>query len=202
MPGYAGLKFGEATKNVVLAWDDESTRVSFPFVNQGKQDIEIKRVASSCGCTSILPGIQRTIKPGEKEEVRAEYDVGMRTGIQIIKLLIETDEDGGKVHTLQLVVNTPKVAQMAPSVLSWPHAADYQDQTMRINWLGEQTAELNMKLPDFPGWKISLQESVSGKEWLLSARPVQLEQAGMIQVPLVFESQNKKRKLEAILMTY
>ena len=199
--GYSELTFETTSRSYTLDWDESAAVLVFPFVNQGEHEVTIRRVATSCGCTSIFPGIQRTIKPGEKGKVKARYEAGDRTGIQIEKLYIQTDEGGEKVHTLQLLITLPQVARLAPGVLSWKHGTDYQEKTMKIRWMGEHTTELDMKLPDFSGWSISIKETVKGKEWLLYGKPENPENAGMIQVPLVFKGK-KAHRLEAILMTF
>ncbi len=51
----------------------------FTFINNGDQDLIIKNVASSCGCT-IPKKPEAPIAPGERGEIVVEYDTKNRKG--------------------------------------------------------------------------------------------------------------------------
>ena len=60
--------------------DTDSPRtLTFPFVNKGKSDVTVTRVAASCGCTiprfSTMP-----VKPGERGEITVVYNPHNQTG--------------------------------------------------------------------------------------------------------------------------
>jgi hypothetical protein len=110
-------------------------------------------------------------------------------------------ESEGKVKELAVVLHLPQVAALSPGVLSWQQNAARDEKIMRIQWMGPKSAKLETTIPVFEGWHIRLEEVTSGKEWQLRAKPDADQAVGMIQVPLVFES-TQKRKLEAILMVF
>jgi hypothetical protein len=51
----------------------------FAFINNGDQDLIIKKVASSCGCT-IPKKPEAPVAPGERGEIIVEYDTKNRKG--------------------------------------------------------------------------------------------------------------------------
>lgn len=59
----------------------EKADVRFSFKNTGKSDLIIRKVRSSCGCTTVTPS-NTVIKPGEKSFIDAVFDAGVRKGRQ------------------------------------------------------------------------------------------------------------------------
>ena len=53
---------------------------TFLFENKGTEDLWIKEVTTSCGCTAALVS-SNTIKPGEKGEIKVSYDSQGRAGV-------------------------------------------------------------------------------------------------------------------------
>src|SRR4030066_2055758 len=52
---------------------------TFLFENKGTEDLWIKEVTTSCGCTAALVS-SNTIKPGDKGEIKVSYDSQGRAG--------------------------------------------------------------------------------------------------------------------------
>ncbi len=52
---------------------------TFKIKNSGEEPLEIKRVATSCGCTTAKVG-QDIIGPGEESDLRVVYDTDAMTG--------------------------------------------------------------------------------------------------------------------------
>ena len=52
---------------------------TFLFENKGTEDLWIKEVTTSCGCTAALVS-SNTVKPGEKGEIKVSYDSQGRAG--------------------------------------------------------------------------------------------------------------------------
>jgi len=58
----------------------KTVEYSFLFENQGAEDLWIREVTTSCGCTAAIVS-SSTIKPGEKGEIKVSYDSQGRAGI-------------------------------------------------------------------------------------------------------------------------
>ena len=52
---------------------------TFTLKNLGDEDLEIKRVATSCACTTVKV-TEETIAPGEETELQVTYDTGVMSG--------------------------------------------------------------------------------------------------------------------------
>lgn len=67
------------SKNINLGKMHGSTTkdVEFKFTNQGKRDLIIRHIRSTCGCTAIQEGIKsQGIKPGESGSIKAVFNSG------------------------------------------------------------------------------------------------------------------------------
>lgn len=53
----------------------------FKFKNEGKSDLIIRKIRSTCGCTTVAPE-KKVIKPGESSSLKVIFDPGNRKGIQ------------------------------------------------------------------------------------------------------------------------
>lgn len=53
----------------------------FKFTNQGKSDLIIRKIRSTCGCTTVAPE-KEVIKPGESSSFKAIFKPGSRKGMQ------------------------------------------------------------------------------------------------------------------------
>lgn len=59
----------------------ESARHIFKFKNEGKKDLIIRKIKSSCGCTAVSPK-SKIIKPGESSEIDVTFDSSNKRGRQ------------------------------------------------------------------------------------------------------------------------
>lgn len=57
----------------------KTVEYTFIFENKGTEDLWIKEVTTSCGCTAALVS-SNTVKPGEKGEIKVSYDSQGRAG--------------------------------------------------------------------------------------------------------------------------
>ena len=91
----------------------------FHFTNTGSGPVEIRKVESSCGCTTTDLA-KRTYQPEESGEIVAHYTVGAHTGLQRKTLLVITD-DGCPATTLTLEAHIPEILRITPAMVTWSH---------------------------------------------------------------------------------
>jgi len=65
--------------------------IKFDFTNTGKSDLIIRKVSSSCGCTTVTPA-NTVIKPGQKSSIDAVFDAGVRSGKQHKVITVITND--------------------------------------------------------------------------------------------------------------
>ena len=75
------IVFVEKTFNFGETDYNEKVVHVFKFKNEGKSDLIIRKIRTTCGCTTVAPE-NTTIKPGESSSFKAIFNPGSRTGIQ------------------------------------------------------------------------------------------------------------------------
>jgi hypothetical protein len=54
--------------------------VEFKFSNEGKRDLVIRNIRSTCGCTAVQQGNNSVVKPGESSSIKATFNSGSYKG--------------------------------------------------------------------------------------------------------------------------
>ncbi len=77
----------------------------FKFKNTGKNDLIIRKIKSSCGCTAATVG-SKVIKPGEESSIKAVFNSRGKRGVQHKSITITTNipEVPGKPGKTQVVL--------------------------------------------------------------------------------------------------
>lgn len=86
--------FGVVTEGKVVDF-------TFDYTNAGKQDLEIKDVKTSCGCTAAVVSGKK-LKPGEKGTLKVELDTSNRMGrmSRVITVTSNDPEQSTKILTI------------------------------------------------------------------------------------------------------
>lgn len=80
----------------------EKASIQFKFKNTGKSDLIIRKIRSTCGCTTVAPP-NTVIKPGEESKIEAVFDAGVRKGKQHKVITVVTNDP--KHSQINLVVS-------------------------------------------------------------------------------------------------
>lgn len=72
---------------------DEKVEHLFKFKNTGKSDLIIRKIKSTCGCTTVEPE-KTTLKPGESSSFKAIFSPGGRKGVQRKSIYVITNDPG------------------------------------------------------------------------------------------------------------
>ena len=89
----------------------------FPFMNDGKEPVDIRDVQTSCGCTTATL-VQRHYVPGLGGEIVARYTLGQRVGLQTKTVAVATSDSTEPV-TLTLVVHPVEWLRAQPTFVTW-----------------------------------------------------------------------------------
>ncbi len=86
--------------------------VEFKFKNEGKRDLVIRHIRSTCGCTAIQQGNQGVgIKPGESSSIKATFNSGGYTGKVTKAVYVYTNDP--KNSEIVLMINAEVEQQPA-----------------------------------------------------------------------------------------
>jgi hypothetical protein len=99
---------------------DTEAKVEYRFVNQGKTPVTIRRIRSTCGCTTATLQQGDTYQPGEKGAIAVVFRFEGRTGMQVNTVFVTTDEPDEPTTTLRLTGTLPWNVQVNQRLLVWP----------------------------------------------------------------------------------
>ena len=77
---------------------------TFMLTNNGKSDLVIRRVRSSCGCTAVAPS-KSTIAPGETAPIEVTFDSRGKRGRQSKSITVITNDPKNSTATLRISSN-------------------------------------------------------------------------------------------------
>lgn len=86
--------------------------VEFTFSNEGRRDLIIRNIRSTCGCTAVQQGANNVIKPGEKSSIKASFNAGTYQGKVVKAIYVYTNDP--KMSEVVLMLNAevlPKEAK-------------------------------------------------------------------------------------------
>ncbi len=97
--------FKVASTTVDLGKIPQATQneVEFKYTNAGKNDLYIRNVRASCGCTAVQQGnIGDPIKPGQSSSIRAVFNSGSYSGKQTKAIYVYTNDPKNSEVVLML----------------------------------------------------------------------------------------------------
>ncbi|MFV0590424.1 MAG: DUF1573 domain-containing protein [Draconibacterium sp.] len=77
---------------------------TFNLTNNGKSDLLIRRVRSSCGCTAVAPS-KKVIAPGETAPIEVTFDSRGKRGRQSKSITVITNDPKNSTTTLRISSN-------------------------------------------------------------------------------------------------
>ena len=82
----------------------EKKSTTFTLTNNGKSDLLIRRVRSSCGCTAVAPS-KSVIAPGESAPINVTFDSRGKRGRQSKSITVITNDPKNPTTTLRISSN-------------------------------------------------------------------------------------------------
>lgn len=96
--------FEKKVFNFVEITQGESASSDFKFKNEGKSDLIIRKVKSSCGCTAVAPET-KVIKPGEESKISVTFRSRGKQGKQNKTITVITNDPVNPVTSLKVTGN-------------------------------------------------------------------------------------------------
>lgn len=136
---HADLVWEKQTQEFHRAPEDGHVTAKFAFKNTGADAVTIKRLKSSCGCTTARLG-KNTYAPGESGEIEVKFTFGNRRGPQ--RKIIGVTADDKREWMLDLRVFIHEPLTLSPALVWWR--------------VGEAPAAKNVKLTTAAGQKVGV----------------------------------------------
>ena len=99
----AGLSWDNTTVTIETEGSPETRTAEFRFRNDSDRPVRIRGVKSSCGCTVVKPE-KDVYAPGESGILPISHKPKSGSAPRLYRIAVATDEVGGRVHDLSLVV--------------------------------------------------------------------------------------------------
>ncbi len=77
---------------------------TFNLTNDGKADLQIRNVRSSCGCTAVAPS-KKVVSPGETVPIKVTFDSRGKRGRQSKSITVITNDPKNPTSTLRISSN-------------------------------------------------------------------------------------------------
>lgn len=77
---------------------------TFNLTNDGKSDLQIRNVRSSCGCTAVAPS-KKVVSPGETVPIKVTFDSRGKRGRQSKSVTVITNDPKNPTSTLRISSN-------------------------------------------------------------------------------------------------
>ena len=149
----------------------EKVTADFYFTNQGTNPVTISRVKTSCGCTTAKLD-KKIYQAGESGSIKAEFEVGSRTGFQQKHILVTTDFLTNNPAQLTLKVYLPELLKVEPNLLQWKRDETNELKKIAIESTGIVPIKLiGVELPH-EWFDTELKVKESGKFYEVLVRPL------------------------------
>src|ERR1051326_7363479 len=109
----------------------DKTEIELHPTPAGKQPVHFKSVKASCGCTAAQTQ-KDEVKPGEKGEVTATFNIGDRTGTQVKTVTVETDDPTNPHTVLTLRTIIPQQLEISPTFVFWKQGDKPDPKTINV----------------------------------------------------------------------
>ncbi|MEM9420575.1 MAG: DUF1573 domain-containing protein [Planctomycetota bacterium] len=155
----------------------EELKGDFTFTNSGESDVTITSVKPGCGCTTAAME-KKVYGPGEQGKIQVAFSVGDRTGKQVKKVVVRTDDPTSPVTTLTVKTNIPRWVELQPRLLKWDANEKWDAKTLDVTFHGKDPVLLKeAQAKDSPWLSMEIEEIDEGRHYRVTVQPQALSDA-------------------------
>src|SRR6266487_2536266 len=165
----AELKWEQTSVELHPARGDKQAIGHFKYQNTGKAPIHFKSVKASCGCTAAQSQ-KDEVKPGEKGEVTATFNIGDRTGTQVKTVTVETDDAANPKTVLTLRTIIPQQLEITPTFVFWKQGEKPDPKAITVKVGKEFTVNHIKVTSSSPDFQTKVEETGKG-EFKIDVQP-------------------------------
>jgi len=126
-----GLQWEKTTLDLETDGGPAAQNVTFRFRNTGDRPVVIRSVKTTCGCTVTQPD-KTTYAPGESGLLPVTHKPKPGAGVRQYRINVQTDEGGGRLHTLLLrVTNNPRLSVL-PRLVTWGQGEAREPKSLQV----------------------------------------------------------------------
>ena len=176
---HADLVWEKQVQEFHVTPEDKAVEARFVFKNSGPEPINIKRVQSSCGCTTVKPS-KTSFAPGESGEIEVKFAFGSRRGPQQKTIIVQSDDKREWKAVLQCWIHEPLT--ISPMLVYWKVGDDPQARAVTLTAAkGEQVHVKSVKSSS-PRFAASVQTLKDGDSYTLNVKPTNTSEKDSAEV--------------------
>lgn len=130
-----GLTFIQNRVEMKVAPHAKKVTVPYHFENKTQRTITIARYDSACSCLSAkVKGGKLVYQPGEKGEMKVDFELGSFAGLVEKTVLIWTTDDAKDKPSsvLQVVLDIPVLFEVNPKTVFWDQNGDKDPRVIKL----------------------------------------------------------------------
>jgi hypothetical protein len=188
----AGLQFKSQRIEFRVAPDQQRVKAKFAFINEGGAAVRIEAVQTDCSCLKAQAP-EDEIPPGGQGAVSAEFRVGSLRGVVEKHLWVKLRE-GGRVRRVLLnaVLVVPDLVELEPRKLGWAGGEDPGEKSFRVRMTCDEEVHLLDVTCSRPGFAFRVETIDAGREYLVHAKPLNVESTTIALVRFVTDCRHEK----------
>jgi len=166
----AELKWESTQQDLKVSPLETNATARFAFRNNGTEAIHISNLMADCGCT--LAHLQkRHYAPGEGGEIEANFIFGNRVGEQVKKIMVATDEPGGRALELQFRVRIPEILRLTPTFVHWRKNEQKSPKEIKIKVVHDQPVKITKVVSSSERMTAELLTVTNGTDYTIRILP-------------------------------
>jgi hypothetical protein len=111
---------------------EEEVSAIFRYANSGAKPVRITEVKTGCDCATPRLS-QELLLPGESGELRVQFRIGGRTGLQERHIEVSSSDLEGSAKRLTLVVDIQELLEVRPRLVFWKKGLPAEDKLVRLS---------------------------------------------------------------------
>jgi len=148
--------------------EDKAVEAHFAFKNTGPDTINIRRVQSSCGCTTAKPS-KTSFAPGESGEIAVKFSFGGRKGAHQKTISVQSDDKREWNAVLKCWIHEPLT--ISPMLVYWKVGEEPQMRSVTLSAAKGEKVHVKGVKSSSPRFSTSVQTVRDGDSYTLSVKP-------------------------------
>ncbi len=164
----AGLVWEKEVRDFLAAPEEKAVTATFAFTNTGPGELVVKRVRSSCGCTTARLE-KNKFAPGERGEIEVKFVFGSRRGPQQKIISVETADK--QEYRAVLRGSIVEGASVSPVLVYWKVGAAPETKAIRLTAARGEALKVTGVKCSSPRLATSIEVVAPGTEYLVKVTP-------------------------------